>query len=322
MPATESEWVIGNPIGGVDWDPPGAFQGSSIAATVLDGNYSPNTGSRLSSPILDTSTLFSSRRMMLLSFERYLTVEDALYDHARFFVDGTKLYENPLSGGGGGHQLDGDWVHKDYDIEGFVGDNSVELAWELTSDMGLEYGGWQLDHICLVELAELESHYRVHDLVATDEDPIVTISWSGPWIDPLTKIRLIKNKEAAPMNPDDGELLMEVAATPGQRWSIQDASVKEGQRAWYAVFASIDGISWESLAVEGENVDEGGVPEVVESEPVEESVLDSEVQDSDASTPKESSQEPPEDKNCGCSSAPFLNLWLLPGLIAITRKRR
>ena len=146
---TQDDWQRGTPQGNAG-DPGGAFSGSKCWANDLgltgwNGNYASNVQNHLDSPTFDCSNAVGVR----LRFRRWLTVEDALYDHARIYVNGNQVWENPT----GSNLIETDWSLQDLDISTWAdGNTSVSVRFHLDSDGGLEFGGWNIDDFELYTL--------------------------------------------------------------------------------------------------------------------------------------------------------------------------
>ncbi len=322
-----SEWTVGAPGGG-QFDPDAAFEGSSILGTELGeiGEYAKNNGQRALSPELEVSGA-GQDWLLLLSSQRYLTVEDGLYDKARvgFLELGdqgamvTWLYQNPATSEGGQHVLDTAWVQQDIDLSGLQGHRG-RVGWDLSSDQGLEFGGWNLDKVCLQTLADVPRHYQVRDLSASDDEPQVTVTWTTPWVRPLHGVALVRSLGGPPASVQDGVILdIDLAPEPGVQDSYVDEDIGEGETAWYAVFAWQDGVTVHDAPVEGENLDQGGVPE---PEPVD-SPADSEpqLQDSEAEVEDGLAVVEPE-ATCGCASSRGSGAGLLALALGVLLLRR
>jgi MYXO-CTERM domain-containing protein len=327
-----SEWAVGAPGGG-QFDPAAPFEGASILGTELGelGDYSPNNGQRALGPQVE---LLGEGQdwLLLLTSQRFLTVEDGIYDHARvaFLELGAEaplvswLYENPATGSGGEHVIDTAWVQHELDLSGLAG-RAGHFGWDLQSDQGLEFGGWNLDNVCVQTLADVPGHYRVRDLVASDDQEQVTVTWTHPWMQPLHGVALVRSLDGPPASLEDGVILdIDLAPQPGVEQSYLDEDIGEGETAWYAAFAWQDGETLHDEPVEGENLDQGGVPE---PEPVD-SPVDSEPQPEDSDAPAD---EPPvveAEPTCSCGSVAGSSpgtgaavLALTLGLVLLRRRR-
>lgn len=144
------DWQRGAPHGQAG-DPSSAFSGTKIwgndlGASGWNGEYQSNVNIRLHSPAIDCTGHTGVR----LRYRRQLSVEDATYDQARLRVAGSVEWENPT---GTTHQDTG-WTLHDLDISALADNNpSVVVRFELRSDGGLEYGGWNIDDFEIYSVA-------------------------------------------------------------------------------------------------------------------------------------------------------------------------
>ncbi len=323
--AFTDQWQTGAPTSG-DWDPESAVEGASIAATALNGNYLPNNAMFLSSPTLDLST---AGPMLLFHQSRWLTVEDGLYDHAQLSVGPRVLYGNDRTPGGSQATLDVSWVDQDIDLRSGLatpdgpGDlGALRFDWTLTSDQGLEYGGWALDDVCVYDLDDVPGHYRSKDLAATDDAPVITVRWENPWIAPLGHTRLVRKRAGYPTDADDGETLLDDdAPVIGAAEVYTDTAVAPGETWYYALFAAPPGGAWLGGVLAGENADQGSTPPLDTGDvPID--TGDSAVQDSGTG---ETGTTPDEKTGgCGCATAPDAagSVGLMALGLALAARRR
>jgi len=143
------DWESGQPTG-AGGDPDYAYSGSSAWGNDLgasgDGLYLAQQHSALESPMLDLSDAHSVR----LRFQRWLRVEDGSFDQASVEVNGVSVWSNH-TGDGEVHHLDDGWIPVDLDISHLAdGNGEVRIRWVLSADHSQEYGGWNIDDICLV----------------------------------------------------------------------------------------------------------------------------------------------------------------------------
>jgi hypothetical protein len=322
------EWQRGAPLGQT-WNATGPWAGSSIIGTALDaeGLYSAHNGQQARTADLRLSQ--ANPRMALLSARRWLTVEDGKYDQAVVWVDSDAgreiLWANPVTEGGSRHVLDVDWTLFDLDLRPYLDWNEdLRFAFALDSDGGLEYGGWALDELCVVTLADEEGHYRVRDLQASDDLAEVQIDWTQPMITPLSATTLVRKADGFPLHATDGQIVdTDLAPVPGGHKTVLDDDVEPGQVYFYAVFAAPSDAVHLTDVVSGENGDQGGVLGV-ESE--DSALLDS----GDSAEPeKHGGVGPPpgvypvEERDCGCQAAPAMGhgAWLLAVILGWRRRR-
>lgn len=156
--ATQDDWQKGAGAGktgtsqGVSWkDPAGAYSGTRIWANDLgntiggqpyNGAYQPNVSNYLRSPLINCAAATGAT----LTFQRWLTVEQSIYDKAAIKVNGVQVWLNPA----GEHVLDTAWKDQEIDISAQAdGNPAVQLEWSLVTDGGLELGGWGIDDVSI-----------------------------------------------------------------------------------------------------------------------------------------------------------------------------
>jgi len=145
--ATQDDWQHGTPNGSAG-DASSAFSGSKVWGNDLgpqgfNGEYQPNVENYLRSPLID----LTGSQGATLVYERWLTVEEAIFDQATINANGNQVWQNQQSG----HTLDTGWNTHEVDISAFDG-QQVQLEWRLKSDGGLEFGGWNLDDVAVQTL--------------------------------------------------------------------------------------------------------------------------------------------------------------------------
>ena len=113
-----------------------------------EGLYPEDSDSEAIGPVVDISDSLDVR----LHFRRWLTVEDGQYDQARIRVNGQTRWSNLFTGQGTTHHVDREWRFQDLPLNDFLDDGQVQLEFQLDSDGGLEFGGWTIDALCVVEV--------------------------------------------------------------------------------------------------------------------------------------------------------------------------
>ena len=102
--------------------------------------------------VLDTESIH-------LQFQRWLTVEDAWFDQAEVLVNGQVVWGNLRSDESTEEEparqqhLDLEWAFRSYDITDLVDEGTVEIEWRLTTDAGLQFGGWNIDDVRVIGAA-------------------------------------------------------------------------------------------------------------------------------------------------------------------------
>lgn len=319
--AWTTTWATGAP-GGQNFQPSTAPEGIAVLGTQLEGDgwYLPDNAEIARTPFVDFAD--SNDFLTLLTMQRHLSVEDGIYDRASLAAyssldDYQVLWVNP-SQDGKGHILDTDWNTFDLDLR----ERDSELlsfAWSLKSDHGLEFGGWTLDEVCVVTLGDVPGHYRVRDLVATDADAEVAISWTNPYMRPMTAVALVRNPDAIPTSLEDGVIIdLDLSPAPGEQRLLVDSSVGVGESAGYAVFVWQSDELVHEVVVEAENGDWGGVPEPipVDTAPPEDTDIAEDTQ------PPEGDPVVDAEARCGCGPGPVAPslLLMLAGLLLARRR--
>lgn len=137
---TIDEWARGVPSGGNQIDPPSAHSPDTVWGTNLNGAYSAEADMSLTSPAIDCSSIRKTR----LQFWRWLSVEKGIYDHAQIAVNGNLVWENDADN----DHIDAEWTWQDVDISAYAdADPDVTITFRLTSDEGLQLGGWNIDDL-------------------------------------------------------------------------------------------------------------------------------------------------------------------------------
>ncbi|GDX82542.1 hypothetical protein LBMAG42_43530 [Deltaproteobacteria bacterium] len=341
------DWSFGSPLGTGTFDPDLAWSGAQIATTALDANYQPQAAEYLQTPTVDLST---PGRMRLLTYQRWLTVEDGLYDHARVVVnDGTTwtpIWSNAATAAGSHQLLDGDWSTRDHDLAAFLtpdGSTGTPLSFDfsLQTDAGLEFGGWALDDLCVIELDDVPDHYRRVGLVASwadageEEVGTVDVSWHTPWIKPLSLTVLVRQEGRAPESLTDGVILdLDLSPVWGEVKTVVDTlpGLERGTEWHYALFAAgEDDLELYETAVEGQNAATVGFPIRDTGEPIDTADSGDSGVPEDSAVVVDSGGGKSEDTGaktpggCGCASgagAPLGGLALVMAALATARRRR
>jgi len=92
-----------------------------------------------------------------LQYYRWLGVEDGYYDQATISANDTWIWRNFASAmdphTGEINHVDREWRFQDIDVSGQAATGTIQLAFGLTSDPGVEAAGWNIDDVCLVTQA-------------------------------------------------------------------------------------------------------------------------------------------------------------------------
>ncbi|UCG16723.1 MAG: hypothetical protein JSV19_01540 [Phycisphaerales bacterium] len=151
--STEGLWAFGQPTGGGGEhgspDPTSGHTGLNVYGYNLSGDYENGLDPErhLTSPAIDCTGQFG----VLLSFWRWLGVEQPPYDHAYVRVSNNGLnwitiWENT------DEVADSEWTYQEFDISSVADDQpTVYLRWTMgTTDDAWPYCGWNIDDIQLV----------------------------------------------------------------------------------------------------------------------------------------------------------------------------
>jgi uncharacterized protein (TIGR03382 family) len=145
---SRSPWVWGTPTAGAT-DPHGAFSGTHALVQVLDGDYGPKASSYVRMPPIPIGQWTDVH----LQYRRWLAVEDSHFDQARITVGDQMAWINSTQNMGdssAGQHIDREWRFQDVPVSGYQTGHTLDIAWDLTSDEGLQFGGWAIDDVCVV----------------------------------------------------------------------------------------------------------------------------------------------------------------------------
>lgn len=154
------DWQWG-PAGGRGGDPTSAHSGEFLWGNDIspqnnwNGEYQSDVVNVLRSGVIEVLDAESIH----LQFQRWLTVEDAWFDQAEVLVNGQVVWGNLASDESTEEQparqqhLDLEWAFRSYDITDLVDEGTVEIEWRLTTDAGLQFGGWNIDDVRVIGAA-------------------------------------------------------------------------------------------------------------------------------------------------------------------------
>jgi MYXO-CTERM domain-containing protein len=153
--ADPSEWVFageGNtwsfgPLGVAGVDPGDPYDDDGVLLS-QDGIYAPNSSSSATGPMIDLAGHTDVR----LQYRRWLTVEDGTFDHARILANGQPLWSNLVTPQANVQHIDREWRFHDLPLDESA---PVQLQFTLDSDGGLQFGGWTIDALCVVEVVDV-----------------------------------------------------------------------------------------------------------------------------------------------------------------------
>jgi hypothetical protein len=113
------------------------------AGRLWEGLYPNESGNWLESPSVDCSEATGVH----LVFNRWVTVEEGVWDDAIVKVNGIEVWRNQPNG----HHLDRAWIPVCLDISSIAdGASDVKVRFDLMADEWLHWGGWNIDDFMIV----------------------------------------------------------------------------------------------------------------------------------------------------------------------------
>jgi hypothetical protein len=251
------DWQWGKPLG-EGGDPSFAHSGEFVWGNDLgdenfNGQYQSEKENQLRTPKYSYSEHYDG---VFLHYWRWLQVEDGYYDRAWIEADNDQVWNNHESNrdNGSEHTEDYQWLAHAVDLQGAGDDGDVRISWNLGSDSGLEFGGWNVDDVCLFAPATADNRLGITDFNASTTADRVDLSWTNPPHRPVEEVRVVRNTSNFPTNQDDGVVVFETTdPKPGGQVEAWENGKFNGT-GFYAVYAS-DGDTWLSWTVEGWNAD-------------------------------------------------------------------
>ncbi|MEZ4366542.1 MAG: DUF4215 domain-containing protein [Kofleriaceae bacterium] len=141
-------WAWGPGDGGA-YDPEEPFTGTSFLQLAPGTTYEPDALSWVQLPRIDVGAYSDVH----LQYRRWLTVEDGFFDQAEIRANGNLVWTNLDSDNGDRsttHHVDREWRYIDHGLSTRFAGPLLDLRFNLISDGGLEFGGWNLDDLCVV----------------------------------------------------------------------------------------------------------------------------------------------------------------------------
>ncbi|MBI1854076.1 MAG: M20/M25/M40 family metallo-hydrolase [Planctomycetes bacterium] len=235
--ATDEGWTHGGVLD--DWerakpdqqsnypyDPDNAWSGlkawgNDTNAPGENGAYANNANNFLQSPAVSTV----GRVGVHLHYKRWLSVEDGVYDRARILVNGSEVWRNPI-GTGRIPMIDTQWVDHEIDVSSLADNQpSVQIRFELQSDGGLTFGGWNVDDLAL------ETHAAPPTITPDDDTPalgqIVHFALSAPGHggEQYQIVFATQTAPGTPLNPGDCRIVPWNPSNAHQRYASRHPEV-------------------------------------------------------------------------------------------------
>ena len=254
------DWQWGRPRG-LGGDPESAASGKKIWGNDLgsgeyNGEYQNEKKNRLQSPVIDTLHYTDT----FLDYQRWLHVEDGLFDQARIQADGKVVWANHGTDESNGieHHKEDRWVPHAVDLQGHGDDGALQVSWTITSDGGLTFGGWNIDDVCVYAPATADNRLGIADFTANTGSGRTVLKWTNPAHAPLEQIVVVRNDKRLPEGPWDG-VVVHTTHNPelGAEVQAEDLTSLSGQDAYYAAYPT-DGetyLSWTRLGFNADQVD-------------------------------------------------------------------
>jgi len=152
------DWTWGTPQG-MGGDPDFAASGANVWGNDLgggnyNGEYQDGKHNHLGSAPIDVS----GHDRVIVQYKRWLQVEDGYWDTAQVSVNDAPVWTNYASPGGNSQDhsqqtLDQQWTPHTLLVD-TSGVDAITLGWDIISDEGLHFGGWNIDDVCVYALAE------------------------------------------------------------------------------------------------------------------------------------------------------------------------
>ncbi len=141
-------WSFG-PLGTAGVDPGEPYDDDGVLLS-MDGIYMPNIDTSATGPVID----LTGHQDVRLHYRRWLTVEDATFDHANIYANDAPVWANLATEQANTQHVDHEWRFQDIPLDAALASGAVQLRFALTSDGGLQFGGWTIDSLCVVEVVE------------------------------------------------------------------------------------------------------------------------------------------------------------------------
>ena len=206
LDASPSPWAWGTPIEGAT-DPHAAFSGTHALVQVLDGDYRPGSASYVKMPPIAIGQWTDVH----LQYRRWLAVEDSHFDQARVTVGDQAAWINFTQDAGNTsstHHIDREWRFQDVTVSGYQMGHTLDIAWSLTADGGLEFGGWAIDDVCVVANVDGvcgDRRITAHETCDNGDDNADAPDACRSWCQlPTCGDRIIDRAETCDDGPDGG----------------------------------------------------------------------------------------------------------------------
>ncbi len=255
------DWMWGTPLG-MGGDPDFAYSGDMLWGNDLGGgNYNGQYQNEKLNQLSSAAIEVAPYNELLVQFQRWLGVEDGYYDQANVLVDDAVAWTNHATNQSAGdeHHEDAQWALASIMTEDPDLDGSIQLGWQIDSDQGLYFAGWNIDDVAVYAPPTPRNLMTVLDFDASDGEPGLVLSWTNPDYEDLTELQVVYRADAFPTSHEDpdGTVVLHVdGPEPGAVASHTVTDAPEGE-GYYAIFAADSDGTWTRGGYEGYNADMG-----------------------------------------------------------------
>ena len=255
------DWMWGTPSG-AGGDPDFAYSGDKVWGNDLGGgNFNGQYQNEKLNQLSSTTISVAPYNELLVQFQRWLQVEDGVYDQANVLVDGELVWTNHATSQSAGdeHHEDQQWALASVMADDPDLDGAVVVNWRIDSDQGLYFAGWNIDDVTVYAPPTPRNLMTVLDFDASEGEPGLVLSWTNPGYGDLAELQVVYRADAYPTSHEDpqGTVVLHVdGPQPGQvsGHTITDAPAGVG---YYAIFAADGEGVWTRGGYEGFNADQG-----------------------------------------------------------------
>ncbi len=164
-------WGWKQPIAG----PGGGHSGLKCWGTNPDGDYDPNADWRLIMPAQDFSAL---SRPVLVFWQWYYTETSFDSGWVEISTDGGATWAKVSRSFRG--QSSG-WIRATVDLSAYAGRASVLISWRFVSDGSVQYAGWYVDDVEIVNITGLTNLYATSFEADQGDLAPVNLGGTAPW---------------------------------------------------------------------------------------------------------------------------------------------
>lgn len=181
------DWQWGSPEG-MGGDPDSAASGDNVWGNDLggevngqqyNGEYQNEKHNQLLSPAFDVD----GYDQVVLTYDRWLSVEDGYYDTASITANDEVIWTNHATSENNGeeHHQEQQWQNHALLLD--ANDPTVQFSWEINSDRGLTMGGWTIDNVCVYGVIEVDENQLVGEeedklFAGCSSNPLDSLAWS------------------------------------------------------------------------------------------------------------------------------------------------